>query len=203
MINTYVNNKLTVVSEAMYLDGEKLSYNMAFRDEKNWYVAERVVNGKYNEGVTYKYSNRELREKGFALDTVVGTDLITVDEFKNGFLDKELQSIYEGRTENGKYEDSTGTAYLLILDKNGYVLTLYQGGFAKGKFDDYSGEAWYITRKAKDESDVGYQYYRGVFSKGHAVEKEREIDLTKERIKEIIGEKEFGYQLKWYSKNII
>lgn len=203
ILNVYNNDKLLYIFEGIYDDGDLFSYKRLDDKGDIWLVNDRIYQGEYNSGETWKYIKTEDFTKDFLMEEVKEKQIITVDRFLNS-KEPELISYYRGNTANGVYDDDNGNAYLVLYFKNGelpgaegqrVIRTLYQGCFEKGTLCDHTGNAWYITR----EADTTYMFYEGSFSisddeKGrpdHIIEKENENFIGQDYIKDKLEEKRF------------
>lgn len=203
ILNVYSKNKLLYIFEGMYDDGDLFSYKRLDDKGDFWLVNDRIYQGEYNSGKTWKYNKTDDFVKSFSMEEVKEKQIITVDRFLNS-KEPELISCYCGNTANGVYNDNNGNAYLLLYFKDGelpgaegqkVIKTLYQGCFEKGTFSDNTGNAWYITR----EVDTTYMFYEGSFSlsdngKGkpdHIIEKENKNPIGRDYIMNKLEEKGF------------
>ena len=199
VINQYKDDKLIYVCEAIYLDGDLMSYQQAYYDNKErlWRISERFKDEDYFEGYTWEYTGVDDVEKKISFENARGTDIVTIDIFSNGLAKAHLSEFYAGRTAGGNYNDQTSNAYFVSFDNEGYVATLYEGRMKDGQFNDDSGEAWYITRKTQDGREIEYQYYQGVFKDRTKVGDFTEKDISIDRIYEIIKDREYAIKLEW------
>lgn len=206
LINAYnMNNELSIIMEAKYDDGVLKEYKQVIpyttqNGTNVWVVSERKHEGDINIGESRNYIRKETYKKDFDIDTVLVSDILTVDKLISS--DSQLEAYYYGNTSNGYYNDDTGNAYLIKLAEDGTVLTLYKGCFRNGQFHDDTGNAWYIVRS----EGTGYMYYKGAFEYGGVIKDENSIfenPLSKERIEEIIENEKFNCDLRWYGLDIV
>lgn len=183
------------ICESNFDDGSRIDYKSFYYDEGEWIYTDRKCFENKNSGISKIYSMNSDKMKDFTDSNVKVIDLMNVDEFVDS-QKPVLKSFYNGDTSNDKYNDDSGNAYYISYFDDGTVKTLYQGKFLNGKFDDDTGSAWYITR----DEDTAYMYFKGIFESGSIKEEgdynfENPVGL--ERIREIIGDKEFESELKW------
>ena len=171
ILNTYNNEEIISITDAMYENGKLLDYEQVLLDEKDlnnkrWFVSKRKNEGVYNSGETwqYKYISAFAKKSTIIPNEVSINDIISVDDFK---ANENLQLIgyYIGNTSNGRYNDSTGNAYLIKFTDDtdiapGYVKYLYHGKIQDAKSDDNTGEAWEIAWGYDNDS---YYYYNGIY----------------------------------------
>lgn len=197
IINVYEQNKLILITEAIYENGIIQSYKQVLVDDQLWIISDRINKGNYNSGSSWRYNYKAPTPKKFDINTVVDSDILTVDTFKDA-LDVYLEGYYYGNTSNGLYNDDTGTAYLIKYAPDGTVRTLYCGNFKNGHFEDDTGNAWYITRN--DETNTNYMYFKGIFvdnrpSKNSVFEFEN--NLTLEKINSYLSGRKFNSEIIW------
>lgn len=189
LINVYYNDRLIVSTEALYESGNRTRYSQVFSEADEWIYSERQSAGDESRGITWKYErtnefmNEIDGEEPSASELLRPADIIQR-------LKGKLTCIYHGNTSNGRFNDSSGHAYLISFDEVGAVKTLYYGQFKDGLFHDETRNAWYITRDPK--KNTTYMYYRGVFRNGTAssIDSERvEVinPASKDYITEIIS----------------
>ncbi|MCD8177267.1 MAG: hypothetical protein LUE98_07540, partial [Tannerellaceae bacterium] len=204
LINVYVDNELILIMEALYDDGNLLSYQQVLSETTDadvdlWIVSDREHDSETgsNEGNSWNYFKEADFQQSFELTEAQYTDLVSVENFVSSGGTGQIEGFYHGTTFEGKYNDDTGTAYLVKYDSAGKVRLLYEGCFKDGVFNDNTGDAWYITR----DEGTDYMYFCGVFRSGNVVKTGTysfENNLTQERIAEIIGDREFECELDWY-----
>jgi len=194
ILNAYKNNILTYAEAATYDDGRR-TFNeqlMVDDDNKSIIYARRIQDDNVNSGDTWKYRKEKNIEKIINLDQPRERDLIVPDFYLSNLGDYFCH--YHGDTSEGKYNDTTGEAYLLSYDEEGYIKTLYCGKFKDGQFEDTTGEAWYITRN----KDTEYMYFKGAFKEGHPEGSgESENPVTMKTIENMTSDQPFSEELKW------
>ena len=196
-INVYKKNKLVLITNANYDDGELKNYRQVLEGTNNtWIVSNRKSHKKYNSGESWSYYKDKSIKKKFTIKSAIPSDIIGVDDFKTKYA-KKIEGYYNGRTSNGKYNDRTGKAYLVKYFENStYVRTLYRGYFKNGKFEDFTGNAWYIVK----DINTDYMYYKGFFENNTAKykdDKHFKNHLKKDDIERIIKGYNFSCELKW------
>lgn len=200
IINVYVNNKLILIMDAEYDDGNLSSYRQVLNDTTRigeiWAVSKREHNVESNSGRTWNYRRDNDYTKEFKLTEVEYGDVISVEEFASG-INSHVESYYNGCTSDGKYNDETGDAYLVRYAEDGTVKTLYVGRFKKGEFHDETGNAWEIVFDSSNNINR-YFYYGGIFEDGQRENDDGIEYLTQAQINEKISEKEFDCELNWY-----
>jgi len=205
LLNVYTGGNLVIITDALYDDGMLQEYEQVVPDkighELVWIFSDRKKsdNGEFNLGETLNYSRDADYGQKFEFENVSEEDIIDVEAIRDEIdvMGSKLKAYYCGNTSNGKYNDGTGEAYLIKYDENEKIRTLYQGRFKDGRLEDGTGTAWEIARNP--EEDTGYTYYKGKFSQNRSLEKPLEINLTMERINELISGKDFNTEyLKWY-----
>jgi len=206
VINTYIGDKLYLVTDAVYEKGEIKEYKQIIQgglqegDDKEWIISERVNKGDYNSGSSLKYSREDDYIMQFDFDKVTPNEILTVDGFS-----KEIETFegvaqtvfYYGNTSKGKYNDNTGEAFWIKFDDKGKIVTFYQGQFAGGKFEDHTGKAWEIVH-----DNIGYFYYTGIFAEGNRKGKlEKNPYLTLDEIQEYISGIDYDFTNAWYEED--
>ena len=194
VLNVYDRNKLITILEAVYDDGNLISYKrISCEDGYSWVVTDRLNKGKYNSGVTWIYRKTKNHKKKFTMKDVVKKDIIYTDDLVKS-LNEKLKSYYNGNSSKGYYNDNTGNAYLVKYDYKGNVEHLYVGKTKDGKEHDKTGNAWSISW---NDTVKEYYYYKGSFSKGKRdYEPENWQPMTKKEINEIINPADFDCSLK-------
>lgn len=185
IINVYKDNILTLVTDAIYDDGELVSYKqiLPYKTQSGsdvWCVANRSHTELGNYGESWNYYKENDIIKSFNFDNVTPQDIISTNSFRYG-ANFALEAYYCGQTSDGVYNDNTGTAYLVKYDRDGTIKTVYRGNFTNGQFDDSTGEAWEIAR----DNDPTYIYYKGRFKDGKAVHEKRKRNISLEEIKKL------------------
>ncbi len=168
LINVYKDNQLVIATSAQYNNGIRESYTQIFFDDGEWVYTDRErkldkTNKAYNSGDTWRYTCINNYIQKISFDSPSENDMITPSTFRQEFCES-LISRYHGNVVDGKYNDTTGDAYLIKFLSDGTVKTLYHGNFKNGDFDDETGHAWYITRDK--EKNTNYMYYMGEFRQG-------------------------------------
>ena len=114
----------------------------------------------------------------------------------DNFIEKQdavMLQYYHGNTSDGKYNDNSGSAYLVKFYEDGTVKTLYVGNFANGTFNDNTNNAWNIVYA----EELGYYvYHSGIFKNGSAIDNSIE-PITQQQINEKISGYDFDCPLKW------
>lgn len=204
LLNVYQNNRLIMINEVEFDHGKMLSYNQILSDVSKdnrdvWIVGKRQCDEKYNSGDSYIYLRGNVEDKDFSIEDVEETDLQYFETFKKS-IDKQLIGFYHGNTSSGKYNDTTGQAYLVKFADNGTVKYLYQGMFKDGYPNDDTGNAWDIAK----EENTDYMYYSGTFDNGKKPDSRNEKNfrnnLTVNEINEILEKHGFNncvVELKW------
>lgn len=196
LINSYQDNRLTHIMEAVYEDGRLLSYEQVFSyttgsGKEVWSVSRRThTEEDINEGKSWNYFKNGDVTKEYSFDTVEATDLISVSDFVKEPL--TLEAFYFGETSDGEYNDDSGSAYLVKYDEDGTVRSMYYGKFKDGTLNDTSGEAWSIVYG----TDNLYHYCKGKYRNGKA-DKEVKPAITVEEIEEKLSGYTFETELKW------
>ncbi len=214
--NIYENDNLIQITEGEYENGYLINYKQVFpfttsSGNNVWSISERHIQSKngndsidYSDKNTYYFSGESWTYfknkdnsyvKHFNLDNVSYMNIITVQQFRST-ISSPLEGYYSGNTSNGKYNDDTGTAYIIKYFENGTVRTLYSGNFQNGTFNDTSNNAWSITKN----ENTTYMYYKGKFKDEeplHNKDSEFENYLTLTRINELLIENNFHLELNW------
>jgi len=196
--------------EAVYDDGKMLRYKNIYSDVSTqgndiWIVSDRISIDDINIGETWNYYRDNDIECDFEMSEVNPNCLLYVSDFKNQLFEK-VEAYYSGNTANGKYNDSSGNAYLVKYDREGNVVTFYMGRFKDGKYNDNSGEAWSIARNI--DTNSCYMYTKGIFvdnkcSKEDGNVKEFVHNLTQEQIDEYLKGYVIVCDLDWYFEEIV
>lgn len=209
ILNIYDNNKLSVIMDGWYKDGELISYNRITYDTKTkkvnkkekkikiWRISKREHNGNVNTGETYTYFKDKNKKKKFTLKNVESKNILSTMDFEN-WLNRPLEGYYNGNTSDGKYNDETGKAYLIKYFEDGTVRTLYCGNFKGGEFNDHTGNAWYIST---EEGADSYIYFKGGFTNGDPDETDnhKRENIENEKIHKLIEDMKFNspINLRW------
>lgn len=204
IVNIYENGCLILITDAEYNNGELLTYNQVFpyttpsRFQYDvWVISARQNENSFNSGETWYYFREGSREKAFDFDEVTPDDILSVQDFKSN-LNAGIEGYYCGRTSSGKFNDSTGNAYMVKFFEDGTVRTLYVGNFENGMPNDTTGNAWMIGKNDPDQAT--YSYYWGNVKDGSPSESDKkhwQDDLTQGDIEQIIGEMTFGCDITW------
>ena len=169
IVNVYNNNRLILITEAVYDDGKLISYKQVLEYGNNsdavWIISNRKRCGNENKGISSSFYKEEDKKKKFTLKNVKIEDIISVSQFKKS-LNTAQKGFYYGKTSNGDYNDNTGRAYLVKYNENGKVCLFYCGRFKDGQPHDHTGQAWdivlgengkYVFRQAKHTNgDIDY-----------------------------------------------
>ena len=201
IINTYKGNKLYLISETNYIDGQSYNYNEVLSDDSLWHVlhVEKVDN--YHYGESTRYHKIQEYTKKFKVKHVSSSDVITINKFVNSIVDKSLlEGYYSGEIKEGRYNDQTGNAYLIKFTNDGYVNFLYNGNFVNGYPDDNTGDAWSLVLDKKMNK---YIYYIGKYSGGKKVDTSSNSNtyISLDKIKSLIKDKKYNIKLKWYKED--
>lgn len=188
-INVYKDNRLILITEAIYDDGNLISYNQVSEDTKKsievWNVSNRKRKGNQNTGSTSSYYKTKDLKKNFTTENVKAADIIDVNTFKKDYCTKQ-EGYYNGNTSGGRYNDNSGKAYLIKYNKKGTIELFYSGKFVDGQPEDDTTQAWSIV---PDEEIPCYVWQQGCFTNGH-INHEKHIDkkypLTKKDINKYI-----------------
>ena len=199
-INVYKDNKLILITDAVYKDGKLQRYKQALPDSNSdgdrvWIISNRVCKEKVNKGVSISYYADELPDKAFDLKSVEIKNIISVREFQAS-LKSGIEGYYCGDTSNGRYNDGSGKAYMAKYFRDGTTKMLYRGEFHDGSLSDSSNDAWYIVR----EKNTDYMYYMGPFENNTAKwksDKYFQYHLSLKKINELIKGYTFDCSLKW------
>ena len=200
VVNIYEDDVLWLITDAQYDSGELIRCKQAFPDSSTggqdvWVISEREMEDGYSSGEIWRYFRTGDYTKGFGLDNVQVSDIMSADMFRDKVCVVQ-EGYYYGNISNGKYNDDTGTAYLCKYFGDGTVRTLYVGAFKDGQFNDQTGEAWMVGKMSEGAS---YSYYKGPFQNGNAVKDPKYWNepLTIEQVEAIVDETQFNCNLKW------
>lgn len=198
-INIYEGQKLTLVTEAVYDSGNLLTFQQAFPSHGDkgalWFFSNRKMEDGFSSGETWDFSYSHDFVQEFSYDSVKPEDLLTIEDLwskaeENGYL----EGYYNGRTSGGRFNDTSGEAYMIKYFEDGTVRTLYSGMFKKGVFEDKTCNAWMIGR---NDTASKYSYYHdntftnGVSDIPPGSPKAKfywELDIDQERINELLGD---------------
>lgn len=209
VVNIYNHGKLELITDAEYNDGKVLNCRQVFPDFTTngrpiWVISDRVVENGVSHGETWHYFRNEDFFQISEPQNVEEKDILTVDRFKE-FLNADVEGYYYGTTSKGKFNDTSGDAYMIKYFENGLIRTLYVGAFENGLFNDISGNAWMIGKNT--DSQAAYSYYMGPFEDGEYTGNKscwRE-PLSQQEIDEIITNSKIGFNeelLRWHFPNI-
>lgn len=167
ILNTYRDNKLELITDAIYLNGKLLSCKQVFyytmsSGQVVWAYADRLSEESFSTGATWLYAKESDYYKDFKLGDVTKDDVLTADDFRDTIKSKKI-AYYYGNTANGYFNDSTGNAYMIHYFEDGSVKLLYSGNFVDGLCHDTTGNAWQIVR----EENTNYMCYKGQFENNH------------------------------------
>lgn len=204
IINVYKNGILTVLTEAVYNNGELMKYKQVIPDvnksgKEVWIVSDRVHSENFNSGDSWSYKRQGGYIQKFDLKDAAPEDILNITQFKKEKCNV-LEGFYHGNTSDGKYNDGTGKAYMVKYDSWGYVRTLYVGRVKDGDFEDDTGEAWYIVRD--EEKNTDYMYYKGAFHNGKPISSDPDDFINPYSFRDIddtIKSYQFECTLKWYN----
>jgi len=193
VINIYDDQKLALITEALYDSGNLITFRQAFPNVRNgetiWYFSKRIMEDDFSSGETLSFMQDIDFQQSFSYDGVAAEDILTCDKLYSQMDHPPLEGYYNGRTSNGRYNDTSGTAYMVKYFNDGTVRTLYTGMFKRGTFDDSTGNAWMIGR---NDTISQYSYYKGPFKNGYATYSPKdknspwEIDIDQKRIDELV-----------------
>lgn len=206
LINIYKRGILVLITEAEYTNGRLLTFQQAFptttgNNKAVWAISKRTAHQGFSSGETWYYFRKGDYAQPFLYDNVTENDVLSVADFQNK-VGKVLEGYYQGNSSNGKFNDSTGNAYMVkffengTVSENGTVRTLYCGNIKNGNFDDSTGNAWMI---GKSDLQSNYSYYKGPFSNGSASQNSKywEVNISQTRINELLAGMKFGCELNW------
>lgn len=199
ILNVYEGDKLISIFEGVYDDGEIYSYKTVTvkKDDENkeediWLINDRINQGEYNSGETWKYTKTEEYIKSFTLEDVKEQQIATFEKFISTRNEK-LLGYYKGNTSNGLYNDDTGNAYLEKYKSDGNLDFLYVGKMKNGYPHDNTKNAWSV---AWGYANDGYYYYIGTFTNGnHGKPPKNWKPMTQEEINEKVNPDDFEYPL--------
>lgn len=197
--NVYKNNRLILITEALYADGNLISYKQVLESHSDksgdvWIIANRKRQGNVNKGTSSSYYKKKDIKKEFTMNNVEASAILSVSKFKDN-LDAKEEGFYCGNTRNGEYNDNTGKAYLVKYNEEGKVRLFYCGRFKGGMQDDHTGQAWDIVLG----NDGKYVYREAEYSNNHidySTVVSKDSDMTKEKINRKLKEKFKGVKIK-------
>lgn len=203
--NVYENNKLTLITDAIYDNGKLLQCKQIFaytlkNGQDVWAFADRTQEDGFSSGVTWLYERTPENEykKDYMLDEATINCIFTGAQFREK-ISSHLCAFYHGNISDGFFNDETGDAYMVYFFEDGTVRLLYSGNFKDGTFNDSTGNAWYIVK----EKDTDYMYAKGSFKNGKlqrsTVTEKGPPPLSLEDIKGYMTQRNFDFPfvLKW------
>jgi hypothetical protein len=190
--NVYKNNKLILITEAVYADGNLISYKQVLESHSQksgdvWIIANRKHHDGVNKGTSSSYYKRKDVEKQFTMQNVEASAILGVSKFKSNLKSKQ-EGFYCGNTSDGVYNDNTGKAYLIKYNNDGKVRLFYCGRFKDGMQEDHSGYAWDIVLG----EDGRYIYREAEYSKNHidySTLRDEDLNMTEKKINRKLEEK--------------
>lgn len=212
-INTYNNEEIISITDAIYEKGKLDSYRQVFLDGENsknrrWFVSNRKNEDGFNSGETwqYKYEHAYAYINTINFNELSTDNIISVDNFINDAKESmQLIGYYIGNTSNGRYNDETGQAYLVkFTDRSdiapGYVRYLYHGKLKNGLPNDNNEDKLKPWVLAWGNDNDSYYYYTGKF-----VNDER-IDLnggdpppiSNNKLRQIVKDIKLNVELKFF-----
>lgn len=204
--NIYKNNRLDMIIESKYENGNLISYSKVTNDTttagiNTWSISYRENRSNYNSGITLNYFKNYDYTKNFNLTDATLGDILYVNDFEDELKNTSiLEGYYNGNTSDGYYNDTTGNAYMIKFFDDSTVRMLYCGNFKNGYPDDNTGNAWDIVRN----KNTNYMYYKGDFKNGSTTNSKGYIfenNLTVDSINEILNQNNFEvpFDLNWNS----
>ncbi len=167
VLNTYRNGKLELITDAVYLNGKLISCKQVFyytmsSGQVVWAYADRLSEECFSTGSTWLYLKEGDCPQDFKLDDVTADKVLTADGFREKINAKKI-AYYYGNTSDGKFNDTTGNAYMIHYFENGAIKLLYSGNFIDGLCCDDTGTAWQIARDITENYEVVCMCYKGAF----------------------------------------
>ena len=197
IINIYENDNLISIMESEYEDGVLLAYKQVFQSTRTnydvWSFSDRINKTDYNTGKTWSYYKSRDYAKDFEFENVSIKDILDVKSFEYIVKNNGLEEYYYGRTSDGFFNDTTGNAYLVKYNENGYVKYLYVGKIVDGYPNDETNNAWCISLGYDNKN---YYYLDGKFKNGQHITKDFKI-MTLDEINYMIDYDDFECELKW------
>lgn len=203
--NVYKNDKLSLITDAVYDNGRLLQYKQIFSytlrsGQEVWAFADRTQEDGFSSGVTWLYERTADNDytKDFTFNSVTADRIYTAEQFKEK-ISEHLYAFYHGNISNGYFNDTTGTAYMVFFFNDGKVRLLYSGNFKNGLFNDSTGNAWYIVK----DINTDYMYAKGSFQNGDIVpsrvSEKGPPPLGLEEIENYMSQREFDFpfELEW------
>jgi len=170
LINIYKDQKLDLITEAVYDSGDLLSFKQAFpnktarQDGRDvWFFSRRTMKENFSTGETWDYIRNGDYAQTFTYDSVTVEDILSIDDLQLRVAGW-LEGYYNGNTSNGAFNDNSGEAYMVKYFEDGTVRTLYTGKFENGNPEDSTNNAWLI---GKNNTASQYFYYNGPVKNGH------------------------------------
>lgn len=179
--NVYKDGKLIGIFEYNLIDGKYNTCKSFYKSDTDceWIYVNKSYIEKKILGESTKYKVESNLNKEFDITDVKGNNILYVKDFieSNNF---DKLSYYKGELSNGKYNDKSGDAFLVIYFepntiKNkevSVIKTFYNGKFENGNFKEEKYDSWYITR----EEDTKYMYYKRGFN-GKTIEHKDKEDF--------------------------
>lgn len=176
ILNAYKDNKLELITDAIYDDGKLVSckqvfyYDFELNDgtQPVWAYSDRTHEEEVDRGGTWLYLKENDHFKDFTFDDVAADDIMSADKFWDNLkMNSRKIAYYCGNTVDGYFNDDTGDAYVIHYFTDGSIRYLGSGIFINGEFTDSTGNAWYIVR----DEDSDYMCYRGKVKNGNLISK--------------------------------
>lgn len=207
IINTYKEDKLELITDAQFADGTLINCHQVFpyqtdKEGDVWAVSSRTKFEGFSTGDTVYVKRSADYIKEFALEQATVENIITAKMFTESFLaSSPMVGYYHGNISDGRFNDSTGDAYLAKFFEDGTVRMLYQGRIKNGDIADSHDEgAWFIGR---EQEDTIYSYYSGPFKNGHPTKDEKYWkDVSQDEIQEILDKNLILHQWDWDVPNV-
>lgn len=160
ILNAYnANGDLIAIFEATFDNGRRIGEFTAMSRTNEGFLS--IRRGAYNIG--YTRGTAKVYRHGFLSDDARSESSFPIRVTDFVLLDDDLERYYRGEIRNGRYNDETGDAFLIINNADGTVRIFYSGKFKDGYFVDSSDNAFWIVL-ANDESQ--YLFYQGSFANG-------------------------------------
>ena len=170
IVNIYKDGKLSLITDAQYQNGSIMDFKQVFpytpsSDIGVWVISDRTMKKGYSSGKTWYYiCNGENYDQHFETTSFSEADIISANKFKEDMYATNLDGYYCGNISSGKFNDTTGKAYMVKYFEDGTVRSFYHGNFKDGWPHDATGDAWLIGKKTSTQKE--YAFYQGVFNKG-------------------------------------
>ena len=193
----YKDGRFFGACESNFKDGARKDYKSIVASDRNeWSYADKECRDDGNYGVNVTYAGDT--NVGISSSEDSGRNIFSVDTVMDRLMQYiSITSYYNGATVDKKYSDSTGDAYLIKFDSQGYVSLLYQEPFSKGLMNtgnsDYSG--WEIVFS---EQNGKYYFNDGEFINGSA-KSQSSNEMSIEEIRQYLqnNDVEFDINLEW------